>query len=360
MAEEQRMQEAGRHRLCANNCGFFGSPTTLNLCSKCYKDHCMKEQQSRTAQLAMEKTLPQQQLQSELTSTYVSCTKPLPILEVSQPPKSENVVELEVPQVQSDTAPEGPQVQLNSAAGDPQVQLNVVAKAPQVQSNRCDTCRKRVGLTGFKSNEIAGMPGVLSVIPDPDFNSMVKDYSYPNGQLSSPSTSYTEGSSLFPAGTSKHWLVRMARPSVGVIRKGPVVDYYVQVLTKVLGNEKDAQMCLYHVSWQSNYGFCCELDEACAQELAGVPGVLSVQPDENFDSDNKAYGGGNLKLSKDSQESAASNGEADVRTKKLFVTGLSFYTFEKTLRAAFEGYGELVEVKIIAGQWAGLGSLMAG
>ncbi|MCD7455369.1 hypothetical protein HAX54_027985 [Datura stramonium] len=197
------------------------------------------------------------------------------------------------------------------------------------------------------ADEIAGMPGVLSVIPDPDFNSMVKDYSYPNGQLSTLSTSYTEGSSLFPAGTSKHWLVRMARPSVGVIRKGPVVDYYVQVLTKVLGNEKDAQMCLYHVSWQSNYGFCCELDEACAQELAGVPGVLSVQPDENFDSDNKDYGGGNLKLSEDSKESAASNGETDVRTKKLFVTGLSFYTSEKTLRAAFEGYGELVEVKII-------------
>ncbi|XP_059307718.1 organelle RRM domain-containing protein 1, chloroplastic isoform X2 [Lycium ferocissimum] len=164
------------------------------------------------------------------------------------------------------------------------------------------------------ADAIAGMPGVLSVLPDPDFNSMVKDYSYPNGQ-----------------------------PSVGVIRKGPVVDYYVQVLTKVLGNEKDAQMCLYHVSWQSNYGFCCELDEACAQELAEVPGVLSVQPDENFDSDNKDYGGGNLKLSEDSQESAAS----DVRTKKLFVTGLSFYTSEKTLRAAFEGYGELVEVKII-------------
>lgn len=197
------------------------------------------------------------------------------------------------------------------------------------------------------ADEIAGMPRVLSVIPDPDFESMVKDYSYTNGQLSSPSTSYTEGSSLFPAGTSKHWLVRMARPSVGVIRKGPVVDYYVQVLTKVLGNEKDAQMCLYHVSWQSNYGFCCELDEVCVQELAGVPGVLSVQPDENFDSDDKDYGGGNLKLSEDSQESTASNEETDVRTKKLFVTGLSFYTSEKTLRAAFEGYGELVEVKII-------------
>ncbi|CAJ2629479.1 organelle RRM domain-containing protein 1, chloroplastic [Trifolium pratense] len=162
----------------------------------------------------------------------------------------------------------------------------------------------------------------------------------------SSSTSQTD-MLLFPPGNSKHWVVRMDKPVVGVVTKAQIVDHYAQILTKVMGNEKDAQMCIYHVSWKTNFGFCCELDEDCANDLAGVPGVLSVQPDDNFESENKDYEGRNLENSLNKTKSSEASKEVSVETKKLFVTGLSFYTSEKTLRAAFEGFGELVEVKVI-------------
>ncbi|CAN0923009.1 Organelle RRM domain-containing protein 1, chloroplastic [Linum grandiflorum] len=176
-----------------------------------------------------------------------------------------------------------------------------------------------------ESTELARVPGVLSVVPDPDYDSTKKGFD-------SSSVSW-----LFPPGTTKHWLVRMSNPGTGVdTTNAQMVDHCTRVLTKVLNNERDAQMSMYHVSWQSGLEFCCELDEDCARELAGVPGVLSVQPDEDFRS-----------KTGDCRERPNSSEAVHPRTKKLFVTGLSFYTSEKTLREAFEGFGELVEVKII-------------
>nr|XP_043612875.1 organelle RRM domain-containing protein 1, chloroplastic [Erigeron canadensis] len=185
------------------------------------------------------------------------------------------------------------------------------------------------------SKKLAGLPEVLSVKPDGDFSSVQKDYS---SNIFSP---------LYTVGSSKHWLVRVQMPESRFITRAQLVDYYTQMLTNVLGNEKDAQMCIYHISLQSDYGFCCEIDDECAKELAGVPGVISVRPDGNVDSDDKDYGGYNLQRSSDSGDSSIANQPSNIKTKKLFVTGLSFYTSEKTLRAAFEGFGELVEVKII-------------
>ncbi|XP_062222111.1 organelle RRM domain-containing protein 1, chloroplastic-like [Phragmites australis] len=191
------------------------------------------------------------------------------------------------------------------------------------------------------SRELAKMPGVLSVRPD------MGDGSEKDSPISSLSTanvvSISDGASnnSSSSGKNEFWLVRMEKPGVEVVTKAQMVDLCTQILMKVLGNEKDAQVSIYHISWERDYGFCCHIDEECANELADVPGVLSVRPDTNFGSDNKDYKGD------DSLKSSEGTQVADVKTKRLFVTGLSFYTSEKTLRAAFEPFGELVEVKII-------------
>ncbi|KAL4342654.1 hypothetical protein GQ457_08G018360 [Hibiscus cannabinus] len=118
MAEEHRCQTPEGHRLCVNNCGFFGSPATMNLCSKCYRDFRLKEQQGVAS------------IKSSLSSS----------------PSSSSAVVESVSQVPLFTLPE-----VIGESPVPSVEISLPDEQQQQQQpNRCMVCRKRVGLTGFR------------------------------------------------------------------------------------------------------------------------------------------------------------------------------------------------------------------
>ncbi|KAL8542353.1 hypothetical protein ACS0TY_003281 [Phlomoides rotata] len=107
--------------LCVNNCGFFGTAATMNMCSKCYKDFVLKQDQARLA-----------------ASSFESIVNG----NTSNEGEGDIAVTLETKAVSPEVSVISSQTSSESPAGEGTEQ---VKEGPK----RCGTCRKRVGLTGF-------------------------------------------------------------------------------------------------------------------------------------------------------------------------------------------------------------------
>ncbi|KAL1816635.1 hypothetical protein ACET3Z_019209 [Daucus carota] len=53
-SKETDSQSSKEPTLCVNNCGFFGTAETMNMCSKCYKDMILKHGLEKLASTSIE------------------------------------------------------------------------------------------------------------------------------------------------------------------------------------------------------------------------------------------------------------------------------------------------------------------
>ncbi|XP_026379311.1 organelle RRM domain-containing protein 1, chloroplastic-like isoform X2 [Papaver somniferum] len=93
------------------------------------------------------------------------------------------------------------------------------------------------------SHELSGLPEVLFVRPDRDFESAEKDYSLENVQLGGVWNLSAGTSRLFSEGNSKNWLVRMEKATVEVVTKAQMVDYYTQILSRFWESQSQLLLC---------------------------------------------------------------------------------------------------------------------
>jgi len=120
--------------LCTQGCGFYGNASFDGMCSKCFKDNLKKKAaQQQTASAPAPSATEQHQQQ-----------QPAPIIPQPLPVVEPVAAEIPIPQSVVDDVAGSPSSVLSATPPDDK------GKSPSKAKNRCFSCNKKVGLTGFK------------------------------------------------------------------------------------------------------------------------------------------------------------------------------------------------------------------
>ncbi|DBA94033.1 hypothetical protein WJX77_002630 [Trebouxia sp. C0004] len=146
--EDNSVEQANQPRLCDAGCGFFANPACGTFCSKCFRD----KQQADESQHANEKAAAKAFGAPALAQAITQIPKPelqTAAQQIVTPPQSSSPV---VKPADSVSAEVSEKVAEPPSTSEPAVNLEADEPQRPVQKhkNRCFTCNKRVGLTGFK------------------------------------------------------------------------------------------------------------------------------------------------------------------------------------------------------------------
>jgi len=166
----ENQQQATATETCRAGCGFYGSATTEGLCSKCYKDTVNRKQDAVriTSQPIPISSSPSQEnsrnvaivterLREVITACQTESNMQSGINQKAMEAKLESAVNAKV-DVSSGMMPSSSINNKSSGTVSPQcAPLEMMSPneqdpdlpLPKKTVNRCDMCKKKVGLTGF-------------------------------------------------------------------------------------------------------------------------------------------------------------------------------------------------------------------